>query len=85
MVGRETGELPREPHFKVDSVLALLKAAKLGLGIAELPNVGSITNGELVQVLPSVHSEQAPLHYICEKDREITPLIGELYKHLSSY
>ena len=61
----------------------MVQAAKLGLGIGELPNVDSIMNSpDLINILPNVQLPELPLHYIFERHREKSPVISEVYKAL---
>ena len=81
--GLKNGQLPRKPYFEVDSLAGMMTAAKLGFGIAELPNLDFITNCEsLVNILPDFRSPVSEFHYIFERHREKSILIKELHRHI---
>ena len=82
-VGREEGQPKRQSCIEVDSTLGTLKAARLGLGIAELRD--DIEYTDLIKILPELQSAPGRVDYIVERRREDSPLLKELYKHLRSY
>ena len=83
ILGLKAGASPRIPYLEVNSIAGLINAAKLGLGIAELPDIKIITKmKELVKVLPEVKSSRLKLEYTVEIRREKTPLIRELYNFI---
>ena len=79
-------EKPVNPYFEINMPIGLFKAAKLGLGIAELPHMDTVTAcTDLVNIFPNFNSSTAYIHYIFAKKKKNCPLIEELYDHLRLY
>jgi len=62
-VGRE-GASPRKPALRVNSVYAMYRAVKSGLGIAALPYYISDESPELVEVLPDLEGPTMDAYFV---------------------
>jgi DNA-binding transcriptional LysR family regulator len=62
-VGREGGS-PRKPALRVNSVYAMYRAVKSGLGIAALPYYISDESPELVEVLPELAGPTMDAYFV---------------------
>jgi DNA-binding transcriptional LysR family regulator len=62
-VGRE-GRSPRKPALRVNSVYAMYRAVKSGLGIAALPWYISDESPELVEVLPDIAGPTMDAYFV---------------------
>jgi DNA-binding transcriptional LysR family regulator len=62
-VGRETGK-PRNPALRVNSVYAMYRAAKSGLGIAALPFYIAEESPELAEVLPELQGPTIEAYFV---------------------
>jgi DNA-binding transcriptional LysR family regulator len=62
-VGRDSGK-PRNPALRVNSVYAMYRAVKSGLGIAALPYYISDESPELVEVLPELPGPTMDAYFV---------------------
>ena len=62
-VGRD-GRSPRKPELRVNSVYAMYRAVKSGLGIAALPYYISDESPELVEVLPDLEGPTMDAYFV---------------------
>lgn len=62
-VGRES-EKPRTPALRVNSVYAMYRAVKSGLGIAALPFYIADESPELAEVLPELHAPTVDAYFV---------------------
>jgi LysR family transcriptional regulator, regulator for bpeEF and oprC len=65
-------ELSPSPQVRIGETEALVQAAKLGLGICQLPDMlveDELARGELVELLPSCRPESLPIHLVYPSGR----------------
>lgn len=65
-------ELSPSPHVRISETEGLVQAAKLGLGICQLPDMlveDELARGELVELLPTSRPESLPIHLVYPSSR----------------
>lgn len=62
-VGRE-GKEPREPAFKVNSVVGMLNAIRAGIGIGMIPDYMMEEGGDLITVLTEIDPPTMPILFV---------------------
>ncbi|MBW8309390.1 MAG: LysR family transcriptional regulator [Candidatus Paracaedibacteraceae bacterium] len=81
-LGNSINERPRKPYIQIDSLHGMIKCALNGYGIIEAPDLTSIAESGLVEVLSDIKKPEADLYFIFHKERKRSKLINELLKHL---
>ena len=59
---------PRSPSFRVNNVLAMLRAVEAGIGIADVPNYMAATSPNLVKILEPHEGPSFELYFIYPSD-----------------
>lgn len=65
-------ELSPSPHVRISETEGLVQAAKLGLGICQIPDMlvqVELERGELIELLPSCRPESMPIHLVYPSSR----------------
>ncbi len=82
-VGHTANIPPRKPYLRIYSLHGLINAALQGLGIIEAPNLTSILNLDLKEVLPNTPGSQVPYYFIFPENRKNSKKINHLLKYLA--
>jgi DNA-binding transcriptional LysR family regulator len=81
-VGRNAGMLPRKPYIQADSVNGMVQFALQGIGIVEAPDLTSIYESGLQEVMPELIGPQLPYYFIYPENRKKSKKINVLFKYL---
>lgn len=81
-VGHSISVSPRKPYIQIYSLHGLINSALQGLGIIEAPNLTSIMNSGLKEILPDVAGPQVPYYFIFSNNRKNSKKINALFKYL---
>lgn len=66
-VGRDD-QPPRRPSMTINNVLAMVRAAEAGLGVADLPDYMISADTNLVKILPDISMPSFELYFIYPRD-----------------
>ncbi len=83
-VGIKEGQASRKSYLEIDSLTGMLNSALRGYGIAELPNLPTVLNSGLIEVLPELDGPCVELYYIFPEKRKNSKKINLLFEYLSS-
>lgn len=81
-VGHSISAPPRKPYIQIYSLHGMINSALHGLGIIEAPNLTSVLNSGLEEVLPEISGPQVPYYYIYFENRKKSKKINALFRYL---
>lgn len=89
LTGRSGDEMTvrHAPRFVTEDMIAILRAARLGVGIVQLPSMvveEAITRGDLVPVLPDWTPRPAVIHMVFPTRRGLLPATRALIDHVTA-
>ena len=82
-VGIKEGQDSRKSYIEIDSLTGMLNSALRGYGIAELPNLTTVLNSGLLEVLPELDGPNVELYYIFPEKRKNSKRLNLLFEYLS--
>ena len=82
-VGIKEGQASRKSYLEIDSLTGMLNSALQSYGIAELPNLPTVLNSGLIEVLPELDGPCVELYYIFPEKRKNSKKINLLFEYLS--
>ena len=66
--GRESGQRPRKPVLKVNSIYGIFRAIQSGIGIGAVPDYMSKEVDSLVEVLPEIRGPNLDVYFVYPKE-----------------
>lgn len=81
-VGRNAGMPPRKAYIQADNLNAMVQSAIHGMGIIEAPDLTSVLNSGLQEVIPELIGSQISCYFIYSENRKNSKKIQLLFKYL---
>lgn len=82
-IGRSDTSPPRKSYIQVDTLDSMVQCALQGMGIIEAPDLTSILNSRLKEVLPDLVGPQIPYYFIYPESRKTSKKTNLLFKYLA--
>ncbi len=81
-VGRNAAMPPRKAYIQADNLNAMIQSAIHGMGIIEAPDLTSILNSGLQEVMPELIGSQISCYFVYSENRRTSKKIQLLFKYL---